>query len=295
MKRLSARTRLLLLQLAAFFGSVGAFLLAFASHSESALVAAFGVVPPGTLIAGIVLVVIGCRRLERKGLSRLRFVVALVVALIKWVLLWEVLWMVLVMAILCARPGAHPLILGLGILWAPLLAVFSVGSQAYFGIGKFLARLSFIDRTRALLAEQRDISLGRAAHPDQLDRAEQLLHVKLPKSYREFLRTFGELRSPSIKCLGITPTVDLAHPTADDCVGATLEGRERFGLPPSYILCSVDEHGQLVCLDTFEMRGEEGPAIAWSAEGRCQGQYLAGSFAEYLVVRLGGQAGEFKR
>jgi hypothetical protein len=88
--------------------------------------------------------------------------------------------------------------------------------------------------------------------------------------------------------------VDLEHPTTEDCVGATLDARQRFGLPPSYLLCSIDHVGHLVCLDTFQMRNEEGPAVVWNAEQRSGGQYLADTFAEYLVVRLGGQVGEFR-
>jgi hypothetical protein len=282
---------------------------------------AITLVEPATLLLGIVLAALGCRRLERKGLSRPAFAVALVLPLVKWVLLWETALLVLGMVYRYVDREVSPLALALGIIWAPKLAIFSTGCQAYFGIGKFFSRLSFLDRVRALLRANREISLGRAAHPDQLARAEQLLRLKLPKSYRQFLRSFGELRAPSsemgtltgspnspatlrsrqsrlaphaIKFLGITPTVDLDHPI-EDCVGATLDGRERFGLPPSYILCSVDDAGTRACLDTFEMRGEEGPAVVWNAEQRRGGTYLARSFAEYLVVRLGGAADEFRR
>jgi hypothetical protein len=274
MTSLSAVAKLVLLQLAAFLAGVG---ILSTEHPDML----FFIVWPATVVVAVVLAVLGFRRLERKGLSVPAYVSAGVFPFMKWCVLWAVILLVLGGAL-----HAHPLLLALGLAWVPKLALFGTCCQAFLGLGNFFTRITTLERVRQLLKQRKDYRVGGAARLDQLDRAERILGIELPQSYRDFLRRFGEIRGPDLRVLGISSLTDLDHPSVQDCVGATLEAREDFGLPPSYVLCAVDDAGQLVCIDSFAMRDHEGPVVAWNADERSYSAFLANRFDDFLVRRL---------
>jgi len=274
MSSLPAFAKLILLQLAAVLAGVG---ILSTEHPDML----FYIVWPATVVAGVVLAVLGFRRFERKGLSVPAYVSAGVFPFMKWCVLWAAILMVLGGAV-----RAHPLLLALGLVWVPKLALFGTCCQAFLGLGNFFTRTTTLERVRQLLKLRKTYRVGGAARLDQLAWAERLLSLQLPHSYRDFLRKFGDIRGPDLRVLGLSPLTDLDHPTVQDCVGATLEAREDFGLPPSYILCSVDDAGHLACIDTFAMRDHEGPVVAWNADDRSYSAFLASRFDDFLVRRL---------
>jgi hypothetical protein len=235
----------------------------------------------GTPFVAVVLGAIAFVRRKQNGFTLLQFALAAVVVWGKWMLFY--LALILALGITADPPS---LFMALVFLWSLEVASFATACQAYFGLGRFQTRISVVQHVRQLVRSKSDLSLGRAASPSQIVQAEHVLGVRLPKSYKEFLRTTGEIRSLSIRFLGLSPNVDLQHPTVDDLMGATLFARERFGLPGSYVLCGMDTDDQLICLDTSATVNDEAPVVRWNPEARSAAAWLAASFAEYLVVRL---------
>jgi len=164
--------------------------------------------------------------------------------------------------------------------------VFSSGTMAYLGVGPFRSRLSAMDRVRQILAENSSIQIGNAVAASQIAEAERILGLSLPRSFREFLSSWGEIDFRSTRFLGIPLAMDMAHPTQADFVGATLDGRDKLGLPRPFVLCASYPNGLHVCLDTFSMRNEEGPAVLWNGASRVLVQILAPTFADFLRDHL---------
>ena len=235
------------------------------------------VVWPGTTVAGIVLAVKGFSRGNRNGIRENRFVGALLLTLagagVSWLMTLVILGNIMHIA---------PLGFGLAFIWAPALAVFSAGSLTYLGLGPFRSRLSATAQVRQILNDNRDARIGVGATPAQLAEAERILGHRLPGSFREFLSTWGDIEFHSTQFLGIPLAMDMAHPTQADFVGATLDGREKLGLPLPFVLCASYPNGLHVCLDTFSMRDEEGPALVWNGTTRAVVQILAPTFADFL-------------
>jgi hypothetical protein len=235
------------------------------------------VVWPGTTVAGIVLAVKGFSRGNRAGIRDNRFVGALLLTLagsvISWLIVLVVLGNIMHIALLA---------FGLALIWVPALGVFSAGSLAYLGLGPFRSRLSAMARVRQILDGDSDARIGVRATPGQLAEAERILGHRLPLSFREFLSTWGEIEIGSTKFLGIPLAMEMAHPTPADFVGATLDGRDKLGLPRPFVLCASYPNGLHVCLDTFSMRNEEGPAVLWNGVSRVLVQILAPTFADFL-------------
>lgn len=232
---------------------------------------------PGTTVAGIVLAVKGFSRGNRTGIRENRFVGALLLTLAVSVVSW-----LIVLIILGNIMHIAPLAFGLAFIWMPALGVFSAGSLAYLGLGPFRSRLSSMARVRQILDGDSHARIGVGAAPAQLAESERILGLRLPLSFREFLSTWGEIETGSTKFLGIPLAMDMAHPTQADFVGATLDGRDKLGLPRPFVLCASYPNGLHVCLDTFSMRNEEGPAVLWNGASRVLVQILAPTFADFV-------------
>jgi hypothetical protein len=171
-------------------------------------------------------------------------------------------------------------------VWAVFLALFATACQACFGVGRFRPRVDFPRAARRLLRRRLEFTIGGPRYPNHIAEVEGALGLPLPKSYKEFLLHFGEIRSFSIRFLGLCPGMDLQHPTEEDCIGATQFARKRFGLPWWYLLCAVDAEGQLLCVNTSGIANSDGPVIAWDAEKRREGHFVAANFGELLLQRL---------
>ena len=262
-----------------------AFLLGGGSLNLSATAAIFGVWP-ATMIAGGILTVRGYVNGKRRGLSSERLLVTLCLAFASFFIFWVVL-----LAIIYAGPETSNLFGALLLVcWIPWLTLFSTGSMAYLALGPFRSRLSAMERTRRLIAVMPWLKVAAGDVIDHIAQAERILRLRFPASFREFLLVWGEIHTPTIRFLGITPTVDLSHPTPADCVGATLEAREKCGIPPHFILCAVDQRGQQVCLDTFAIRVNVAPAVLWDSNSRTVTRIIAPTFMDFLCEHLEAKA-----
>jgi len=240
------------------------------------------------MIAGGILTVRGYVNGKRLGLSSERLLVTLGLTFAAFFIFWFVLLGIICVALEAANLFAALLF----VLWEPWLALFSTGSMTYLALGPFRSRLSAMERTRRLIAEMPWLKVATGDTAEHIAQAEGILRLRFPASFREFLLVWGAIESPAIRFLGITPMVDLSHPTTADCVGATLEAREKYGIPPHFIMCAVDQRGQIVCLDTFMMRNNVAPAVLWDSNTRTVSRVLASTFMDFVHEQLEPKAGQ---
>jgi ABC-type multidrug transport system fused ATPase/permease subunit len=236
---------------------------------------------PGTMVAGVIFAVKGFGRAVRNGIGEGRFVVRLVASLVLGMVAW-----LLLLGIVAEALDVGSLAFGLAFIWTPMLGVFSAGSLAYLGLGPFRSRLAAMERVRQILADGRTARIGLRATSDQIAEAERTLGLRLPISFREFLSTWGQIEFGSTRVLGITAATDAARSTDAGFVAATIEARRTLGLSPHFILCVTHPNNLHVCLDTFSMRNEEGPAVLWNSSVRVVTLTLAPTFADFLRDQL---------
>ena len=174
----------------------------------------------------------------------------------------------------------------LELFFLPPLVAFSTGTMIHMRLGPFRTYLPPMERVRQILAENPGAYLGGAATENRIAEAERILGLTLPKSYREFLASWGDLEFRMRKYLGIPATMDMDHPTPADFVGTTLEAREQAGLPSQLVVCATRPDGPRACLNTFAMRDREAPVVLWDSASRTIVRTLAPTFAGFLRDRL---------
>lgn len=121
---------------------------------------------------------------------------------------------------------------------------------------------------------------------NQVAEVEQLLGVKLPKSYRHFLLKYGSGGLGAEEFCGITRSNKHAgHP---DVVFNT-ESLRQYELPKHMVVvwnCGADE---AYVIDTSQMKDGEAPIIEWIGGLPASKQSLKpvyGTFAEFFVERV---------
>jgi hypothetical protein len=240
-------------------------------------------------LAGIAMGVVGLVRCARNGRGPWYLLGTSALIFVGCVFFWPIFGSV-ALALLRGLPG-----FGVRWSWQPALSsiplfFFSTGSLAYFGLGPFRSNVSPRQIVRELVVGNRDLRIGGPARPEVVAKAERLLGLWLPTSFRDFLLDFGEIRGTAVTFLGLGPSTDLDHPSTDDFVGATLDTRERLALPQGYIVCSVDAGGQVACVDTTVIRNSESPVVLWSPDTRAAVRVAAPSFSQYLIDTLRSKA-----
>jgi len=244
-----------------------------------ALPLAFFVSWPLTLLAGVILLVKGVRHNRNEGLKDGGYVLRVVGLFLLAFVVWAIL-------LLIAANVDSPISDGLGweLASVPALAVFSVGSLAHLGLSVFGLRAPPLDRVRRILASDNKARVGLRASTDNISEAEHALGLRLPRSFVEFLTTWGEIEIGATRILGCGPSHLV--PSSVGFVEETLRGRAELGLLQHLVLCASYPNNLHVCLDTFGMRGDEGPVVLWSASTRTLVGTLAPTFGEFLRSQL---------
>jgi hypothetical protein len=243
--------------------------------------------PGATALAflGCCLGIVGLVRCGQNGQSASRLLAATLICGPATALAWTCLLMAL--GFLVGLFVTDPLVANYFLYFHVIqLPFFTTGTLAYFGIFPFRSRMPAGQRARQLIVGNRDLRLGGPAAPALVERAEQLLGLRLPGSYREFLLDYGEIRAPWIRVLGLGPATDLDRPTPDDVVGATLAAWEQHGLPRGYFVCAVGTDGNWACVDTVAPASGEGQVVVWDVGKRTMAGLAANNFSDYLTSTL---------
>ncbi|HUM12480.1 MAG TPA: SMI1/KNR4 family protein [Myxococcaceae bacterium] len=116
-------------------------------------------------------------------------------------------------------------------------------------------------------------------------RAEAVLGVVFPPSYRQFLLELGCGNLAGFEVYGLVDE-DFTRPGVPDAVRLTLEERRNVGLDPRYVVIGTLGDGSIDCLDTAHLdRQGEATVVQLSAEGEDPVK-LADSFGEYFLTEV---------
>lgn len=142
------------------------------------------------------------------------------------------------------------------------------------------------------LAERLEQSIGvfwQGGVSDQaIAQLEHLLGVRLPHSFREFLREYGGGGEIGQEISGIEGG-DPANDNRGTVNGDTLRCRQDYGLPAQYTVVYFTEDDIVWCLDTSSFVDDECPVVAYDVFNKSTLQLFStfGDFFEdYLTKRV---------
>lgn len=121
--------------------------------------------------------------------------------------------------------------------------------------------------------------------PEEVEKLQEDLKIRLPESYKEFLYTFGSLEIDGLTIYGIGPREDL--------LPSVKLARQIFdttwkGIPVNILPIESLSPGYFACLN-FEEDNEDPPIILWDFKSPPDAQLeitLSTSFSEYLAKRV---------
>lgn len=149
--------------------------------------------------------------------------------------------------------------------------------------------MSMEDLTRALsiIGEHEGEADFVGPRPELLARtAERALGLKLPPTYRRFVRELGAGSFGAAEVYGVIDA-DFERSSAPDAVWATLRAREENDLPADLVILG-QEDDEILCL-RIRPGDEEGEVLAIDAgedPDRVGTRVVARDFGEYLLGRV---------
>lgn len=119
----------------------------------------------------------------------------------------------------------------------------------------------------------------------EIARLEQLLSVRLPVSFKRFLREYGGGSIGDRSICGIE-NGNAANSYGGTVFGDTMRCRQNHGLPPGLVAVLFYDDEVCWCLDTGRFTGEECPVVAYDVFRREVDRTIAPSFAAFMTERL---------
>lgn len=123
--------------------------------------------------------------------------------------------------------------------------------------------MKYLDHSCSLIkASSGDLALFLGpASATKIARAQEILGIKFPSAYREFLEAYGHGMIGPFEIYGITPGDSDPGSDALDAVGLTMADR-KFGLPKEFVAVYNLGNGEDYVLDPT--MGQDPPVYAWS-------------------------------
>jgi hypothetical protein len=123
-----------------------------------------------------------------------------------------------------------------------------------------------------------------------IDEAEKILSVKMPPSYRLFLRELGAGSFNGKEFYGITKESNMHEGSVPNGIWYTLEERSTGNLPDQMIVVGANDFNELYAIDARKQTDElESPVVIW-IPGLSQHTDLlnicARSFGEYFLTEV---------
>lgn len=115
-------------------------------------------------------------------------------------------------------------------------------------------------------------------------KAEDILGVRFPPSYRRFLEDFGCLSMLSQEIYGIVDE-DLSHGPLPNGIWATQEQRKKFGLGTNHIILENTGFGEWYALDTSRVDAEGECPVVLLTLGLTPAEDVSKDFAEFFLQR----------
>lgn len=124
---------------------------------------------------------------------------------------------------------------------------------------------------------EEELMVAGGVNDDKIKLIETALNVRLPESYKWFLKEYGEGGLYGVNILGYN-LVDAG------IVEQTEDYRKYYGLTDGIVVIEyIDEFSY--CLDTNKMKNGECPVILWANKGG-YGRTVADNFLEFFLQRL---------
>jgi len=152
-------------------------------------------------------------------------------------------------------------------------------SHAPFLKGASMAQ--YDQEIRALSAYGREISWQGGASSSEVRKAEELLGVTLPISYRRFLREYGGGGVIGGEISGVEEN-DASLTFGGTIFGDTVECRRRFRLPPELSVIYFHDDEVCWCLDTKATVDDECPVVSFNIFTGVIDHVIASSFDLFM-------------
>ncbi|NML35514.1 SMI1/KNR4 family protein [Paraburkholderia antibiotica] len=135
------------------------------------------------------------------------------------------------------------------------------------------------------VAEGADIVRGGPVTVDKIQRAEELLGVAFPPSYKDYLTQYGAIEIDGRSFAGLTANEVGA---IGDVVAFTKNAREQYGIPDRYIALDFQDGDVFLCIDTQskDSAGESPLVLISPVNGKQQGAVVSQGLVDYLEKYL---------
>jgi hypothetical protein len=140
-------------------------------------------------------------------------------------------------------------------------------------------------RARELIARVGDGDFEGPKPESLVAKAEAVLGLVFPPSYRQFLLELGCGEIAGFEVYGIVDD-DFSDARVPDAVALTLDARRKGGLETRYVLIGALGDGSFDCIDTAHLDATgEGPVVQLSSDFE-DPVTLADSFGAYLLTEV---------
>jgi hypothetical protein len=116
-------------------------------------------------------------------------------------------------------------------------------------------------------------------------KAQNILGIQFPPSYRRFLKDFGSLGILSEEIYGIVDE-DLLRGPLPNGIWATLEQRKNFGLKKNYVILGTNGSGEWYALDTSRVNAAAECPVVLLTLALTQSEDVSDDFAEFFLQRV---------
>jgi hypothetical protein len=144
-----------------------------------------------------------------------------------------------------------------------------------------------MERLKQLVNDHADEFFTHSKKSDLLiSKAEQVLEVKLPQSYKDFVLEWGMMSFEGLEFYGIIHE-DFANSGLPDAVWFTLHLRRQFDFPKNLVVFLDHEGDEYLCLDTNDyFSPEECAIVLWdNVEKEVADRYEI-SFGDFLIEEI---------
>jgi SMI1-KNR4 cell-wall len=143
-----------------------------------------------------------------------------------------------------------------------------------------------LEQALALIAAHSDEgTFAGPAGDATIERAEQLLGLTLPPTYRRFLQLLGAGDIWGEEFYGIVDD-DLHDPLVPNAVGSALAERTEGSLPDHLLPIYELGNGTIFGLDFSASAGDEAPVVSWHGDPQAGTETAATDFGTFLLQVL---------
>ena len=138
--------------------------------------------------------------------------------------------------------------------------------------------MSSIENIKEKLKLLDDVLVGNNQSDKQIEKAQEYLEVKLPDSFKEYLKNFGNLSFEGFEFYGLTKNDDFKNSSIPNFIWATKDYLNRKILPKGYVVFYSDNEQWLYCLDTNSI----GDIVIWDINENKQQERFEVEFLVFL-------------